>query len=111
MRLLSWLLALPFAAAAIVFAVSNLHSVHLELWPLPFTVDVPVYIAVLGPLAVGMIVGGIIVWLAGGRHRRLARQNRRRAEQLERQLEGLRQPAPHPAQGSVVAPGSALPQP
>ncbi len=110
MRLLSWLIALPFAAAAIVFAVSNLHPVHLELWPLPFALDLPVYIAVLGPLALGMIAGGFIVWLAGGRHRRLARQNRRRAEQLERQLEALRQPVPQPTPSAVV-PGTALPQP
>lgn len=93
MRLLSWIVGLPLALAAVLFAVSNRQTVKLDLWPLPFAVDVPAYLAVLAPLALGIIIGGIVAWLGGGAARRDARQQRRRVQELERQVDVLRQPA------------------
>ncbi len=86
MRLIGWLLALPVALLSAVFAVANRHDLRLQLWPLPWSLDLPVYLAVLGPLVLGMLVGGAAVWLAGHRARAAARHHRRRAESLERQL-------------------------
>ncbi len=82
MRLIGWLLALPVSLLAAVFAVANRHDLRLQLWPLPWSLDLPVYLAVLGPL----VLGGLAVWVAGHRTRAAARHHRRRAESLERQL-------------------------
>lgn len=86
MRLIGWLLALPVSLLAAVFAVANRHDLRLQLWPLPWSLDLPVYLAVLVPLVLGMVLGGLAVWLGGHRTRAAARYHRRRAESLERQL-------------------------
>lgn len=111
MRLLSWLIGLPVAVVAVLFAISNRHAVELDLWPLPFSVDLPVYLAVLGPLALGLVAGGLIAWFAAGGSRRAARRERRRAQELERQVEVLRQPA-NDAEGRplMLTGGGSAPQ-
>lgn len=86
MRLLGWLLALPVSLLAVVFAVANRHGLRLELWPLPWSVEVPVYLAVLGPLVLGLMLGALVAWLGGHSARMAAGYHRRRAESLERQL-------------------------
>jgi len=79
------LVLIPLVLAA-VFAVANRHDLRLQLWPLPWSLDLPVYLAVLVPLVLGMVLGGLAVWVAGHRTRAAARHHRRRAESLERQL-------------------------
>jgi uncharacterized integral membrane protein len=85
-RLVGWLLALPLSLLAVIFAVANRHNLRLELWPLPWSLDLPVFLAVLGPLLVGLILGALLTWCAGHRTRANARTQRRRADSLERQL-------------------------
>ena len=62
----------------VVFAVANRQEIHLDLWPLPFGIDIPAYLAVLGPLALGLVGGALPVWLSSAavrlRANRLARQ-------------------------------------
>ena len=106
MRLVGWLLALPLSLLAVVFAVANRHGLRLEMWPLPWSLELPVYLAVLGPLVIGMVVGGVLAWTAGHRVRMTARQQRRRAESLERQLVAAGAAAP----ATVPAPATASPQ-
>lgn len=112
MRLIGWLLALPVMLLAVVFAVANRHDLRLELWPLPWGLDLPVYLAVLGPLVLGMILGGTAAWIAGHRARASARQNRRRVESLERQLAAAGKAAAEtPAAMPAPASSPALPPP
>ncbi len=73
MKLIRRILALLIAVVAVLFAVSNRGAVTLGLWPLPFVVDVPVYLAVLGAGVIGFLFGGLVAWSAGGRWRRRAR--------------------------------------
>ncbi|HYH17203.1 MAG TPA: LapA family protein [Azospirillum sp.] len=86
MRYLTWIITLPIALAAVLFAISNREAVTLSLWPLPFTVEAPVYLATLIALLVGFIAGGVITWMGQGRHRRRARAQSDRAYTLEREL-------------------------
>ncbi|MGE5475919.1 MAG: lipopolysaccharide assembly protein LapA domain-containing protein [Bacteroidales bacterium] len=108
MRLIGWLLALPLSLLAMVFAVANRHDLRLELWPLPWSLELPVYLAVLGPLVLGMVVGGVVAWVAGHKARAAARHHRRRAESLERQLAAA---GTIQAQPLAEAPAAALPPP
>ncbi len=86
MRHLSWIITLPIAVVAVLFAVSNRMEVTLALWPLPFTLDAPVYLAALVALVVGFVAGGFIAWVGQGRNRRRARVESDRARRLEGEL-------------------------
>lgn len=90
MRILGWIVAFPLIVLAMVFAVANRQSVRLDLWPLPWGVDLPAYLAVLGALVLGIVIGIVAMWLSGHGARVSARTNRRRAQSLERQLEAER---------------------
>lgn len=86
MRLLSWLIGLPVAVVAALFAVSNKATTTFALWPLPFTLDAPLYLATLAALVGGFIVGGFIAWANQGGARRRARRLADRVYSLEREL-------------------------
>ncbi|MBM3571519.1 MAG: DUF1049 domain-containing protein [Alphaproteobacteria bacterium] len=95
MRLLSFLVLLPVTLATVVFAVSNRGQLTLRFWPLPYAVDLPVYILALGAVLVGFALGAAVVWIVGGNRRRRLRAAMRdqgaRADALTREVEGLRQ--------------------
>lgn len=78
-------------AFAILFAASNRETVDLTLWPLPFSLPAPVYAVALCAVALGVVWGGSIGWFAAVRARRRARQETRRADNLEADMALLRQ--------------------
>lgn len=104
MKVLSWLIGLPIAILAIVFAVSNRGAVLVDLWPLPWEAMVPLYLLVLGALGIGLLLGALVAWISAGSARTRARREHRRANRLEGELETVRQ-------GEVEAapPSKALP--
>ena len=86
MTILSRLVILIAAIVLILFAVSNRGSVSLGLWPLPFLVELPLYLLFFLSLILGFLVGACVAWIAGGRGRSELRRRRRRIEALEREL-------------------------
>ena len=86
MRLIHWIVTLPVALVAVLFAVSNREGVTVTLWPLPVRLEAPLYLVVLLALVAGFLVGELIAWINAGRARRLARERARRIEALEREL-------------------------
>jgi uncharacterized integral membrane protein len=95
-RILNWVVGLPLAVLLVMFAVANRREVTVELWPLPWAVDLPLYLAVMAPLTVGIGIGAGAMWLSGAGTRRRARDQRRRAEALERQLADTQSKLPGP---------------
>ncbi|GAA0594376.1 LapA family protein [Caenispirillum bisanense] len=87
MKVIRWLIGLPLAVVAIVFAVANRDPVTVELWPFPWTATLPLYLLSLGTLAVGMIVGGLLAWASGGRRRAQTRRERKGQERKIQTLE------------------------
>jgi uncharacterized integral membrane protein len=90
-KLLWRAVALIFAALAVAFAVANRQPVVISLSPVPASVELPLYLLVLGALALGTAIGGTGNWLAGGGGRRAARVKRRQAAALEREVVSLRE--------------------
>ncbi|AWK86290.1 lipopolysaccharide assembly protein LapA domain-containing protein [Azospirillum thermophilum] len=86
MRYLTWIITVPVALVAVLFAISNRDMVTLSLWPLPFTLDAPLYLAALLALAVGFLAGGFVTWNSQRRHRRRARREGDRVVFLEREV-------------------------
>lgn len=87
MKLIRWLIGLPLAAIAIIFAVSNRQLVTVELWPFPWTVDLPLYLLSLGTLAVGIVIGALFAWTSGSHKRAQTRSEKRHQEIRIRDLE------------------------
>ena len=77
---------LVIAIFLILFAVSNRELVSVGLWPLPFLVDVPLYLLCFLILVIGALIGVATAWMAGHRNRRELGTRRRRIEALEREL-------------------------
>lgn len=86
MKAFRWVAILVAAGLLIPFALSNREPVLLGLWPLPFLVDLPLYLLVLMVLLAGFVIGAAATWIAGRRIRRELRRRRRRVEVLEREL-------------------------
>ncbi|MBI5163625.1 MAG: DUF1049 domain-containing protein [Magnetospirillum sp.] len=97
MRRLRSLATLLIAVAAVIFAVANRHEVRLELWPLPWSVDLPLYLLVLVPLALGLAVGMAVGGIGRRAARRHARAERLRADALARQIDAARPPTLPPS--------------
>ncbi len=94
MKLVFWILVALVAAAMALFAASNREPVALALWPLPFVLDLPLYLAILAALLIGFIAGALSAWIGGRHGRREARRRGRRIAALERELEAARAQPP-----------------
>jgi len=90
MKAVHWAVMVVAAALLIPFAVSNREPVSLRFWPLPFLLDLPLYLLVLFLLLAGFVTGAAATWIAGRRLRRELRRRRRRVEALERELVAAR---------------------
>ncbi len=112
------MVAVPVAAAVVLFVVSNRDDVPISLYPLPPSLaSVPIYSVGLGGLFVGFLYGGLVAWLSGRRWRRRARDEagarlRAAAENaaLRRRLAAAERDA-STAPGEPVAPPNTLPAP
>jgi uncharacterized integral membrane protein len=101
-RILGRAIILASAVILIVFAVSNREAVRLGLWPLPFSVEAPLYLFLFLSLLAGGLLGAWAAWLAGRDNRRELRRRRRRLDALERELSATQ---------SQLAESSRLPPP
>jgi len=86
-RYISWIITLPIALFAVLFAISNRDPVTFALWPTPFTLEAPIYLATLLALVVGFVAGGVIAWAAQHRNRTRARRAEDRVFYLEREVQ------------------------
>jgi uncharacterized integral membrane protein len=82
-QIIGIVLFVPLAVIVGVFAVENRAPLALEIWPLPGVHQMWASVWILGLLAVGILIGMAIGWMAGSGTRRRAR----RAERLNRALE------------------------
>jgi uncharacterized integral membrane protein len=109
-KLLRLIIGIAALVVIIAFAIANRGVVQVGLVPLPTTIELPVYGVFLFGLVVGVLVGGIGVWLGGHAKRRDARQMRHRAWALENQVNVMKREADreqarrHPAGSQLAAP-------
>ncbi len=80
------LLLAPFLLVLIAFVLSNPQPVSLAMWPTDVTLEAPLSIATLIIAGVFFLLGAIMVWLPGLRHRRRARAAEKRAGALAAEL-------------------------
>ncbi len=94
-------IVVPLGVILVALAVVNRKPVQLVLDPFggldpSISIEAPLFLLLLGVFALGLIVGGIATWFTQGKWRRMAREEsrqardwRRQADRLERELESL----------------------
>ena len=100
MNFLFWMGIALLAAVLALFAGSNRESVALAWWPFSFVLELPLYLALLGAVVLGVLIGAAAAWHAGRRWRRTARRRGRRIAALERELAATQAQLPDTAAAS-----------
>jgi len=77
-RIISWIIGAPVAVALVSFAVANRHWTDVSFDPINkadpwLAISMPVYLLLFAGVFIGMIVGGVVVWLRQGKWRKAAR--------------------------------------
>lgn len=90
MRLLSWLIFIPFATIVVTFAVSNRELIDVTFWPLPFHHEIPLYLLSLGTMAFGFFFGALLTWLSVAKWRVVAASRKRDVEYAQAEADRLR---------------------
>lgn len=89
MRILSWLIFIPFAVVVVVFAVSNRGPIEITFWPLPFVREIPLYALSLGTLAFGFFFGALLTWLSVAKWRVIAMSRKKDTDYAEAEIDRL----------------------
>ncbi len=89
-RLASFVVVFPITLMVILFAVSNLHAVPIQLWPIPGQLEISLSLVVLPALGLGLLIGEVIAWAGELGHKRRADRAEKRAEDLEREIAVMR---------------------
>jgi len=89
MKILSWLIFIPFALLVVIFAVSNRGDIGVDFWPLPFSQDVPLYLLSLGTLAFGFFFGAMLTWLSVAKWRVIAASRKKDTFYAEEEIKRL----------------------
>lgn len=90
MRFVKILFLIIVSAAFAAFAVANRHEVSLSLFPLPYSLDLPMFLLALSCIALGAAIAGLYM-LASYIHRsRELHAARRRIMALENEIGGMK---------------------
>lgn len=106
-KLILGLIVVPFGVVLVALAVVNRKPATLILDPFGgadsgISLEAPLFLFLFGAFALGLVIGGASTWLGQGKWRRTARAEarearewRRQADRLEKELEGV-EPARQP---------------
>ena len=76
---------IPLAAVVVAFTLSNRTTVMIDLWPAPYSFQVPVFATVLAAVFFGFLCGAIVSFISAGRRRARNRQLMRMLENSRRE--------------------------
>lgn len=88
--LLTTTLYIVAAIIVVAFAVTNREPVSLSFYPLPYTMQTPLFLFGILSFALGLLIGGLQGMLSVFRFRRELRNERKRIVALENELALLR---------------------
>ena len=68
-RFFHWILIIPLGAGVVAFTVSNRGRILIDFWPAPFSLEIPIFAALLIVLFFGFLLGGIISFITVNKSR------------------------------------------
>ena len=97
-KLLSLLVFLPIAIILIVLSVANRHPVVFNFDPInpevPFlAVTLPFFLYLFIAVLLGMVIGSMATWFTQGKHRKMAREQKRDAVKWQHEAQEQKQRA------------------
>ncbi len=107
-KLFNYVLLLPLAVVLILISVANRQPVRFSLDPLDtvnpaLSLELPLFVFLFAVFLVGMLMGGFLIWLSQGRHRRALREKSHEAEELKRERQSTK--ATETSNTAEIAPG------
>ena len=78
------------AVFLVLFTISNRPEIIVELWPLPYTLNLPLYLLLLVSDFFGFMAGVIITFFSSGTMRKNFRKAEKKAGNLEKELKKLK---------------------
>lgn len=91
-RFVGYVLAALALLALVAFAVSNRDLVVLKLFPFPYIIETPVYLALTSTLVLGIVVGGTIIYFSNLGVRLTLRSVLRQRRNAEREPQSVSKP-------------------
>ena len=73
----------PLPDLAAIFAVANRAVTKIALHPLPFTAELPLYVIILGAIAIGLVIGVGLSSISRFRLKLESKKYQKRAEALK----------------------------
>lgn len=89
MRFIKFLFFITLSAAFAAFAVINRESVALDLFPLPYSLDMPLFLLALICVGFGALAAGVATFYSMLHYKRELRGARRRIMALENEIGGM----------------------
>ena len=119
LRLFAGIICALIFLLGVLFSLSNRSVVLIKFSPLPFTIEAPIYLVLMSILFIGVLLGGVGMWLSGLGKRHVVRSQNRRLRLLETKLAEERRRYPSPldeggrvrvsAMGGIAASSDAPP--
>ncbi|WP_169566572.1 lipopolysaccharide assembly protein LapA domain-containing protein [Sneathiella limimaris] len=89
MKLISWIFVVLLGLAVIILSIGNRESVTFSLFPLPYVMEIPLFILILGGAFLGVILGAIRTWISDGKARSENRANKQEILRLKGEIARL----------------------
>ncbi len=86
MGFIRWIIGFVIALALAIFTSANLHFVKIYPSPIHAPIDMPLYLITLSMMAIGFILGALIVWFSTIGIRYTSHKQKRAIKDLENQL-------------------------
>ncbi len=86
MKILSGIFTLALAMVAAAFAIANREEVAFRLDPLPYVIEMPLFVISFSALFIGILIGALAMWLRDGKVRKRVREERRVSTRLRNEM-------------------------
>jgi putative membrane protein len=111
LRFAKYLFLIVVAVALVLMAMANRETVVVEMVPealagwfgVQYSIELPLFLVILGGVTVGVLVGFVWEWLREHRHRVDAKTHKRAAQALEREVKTLKGGTGQDAKDDILA--------